>query len=71
MAIMRDQLPNTQVVILRLSSPDLADGLMRGKIASPPSAMNANITEFCEFLVASELVRHIRRLVAPIMRVVF
>jgi hypothetical protein len=35
MAIMRDELPNTQVVILSLSSPDLADGLMRGKIASP------------------------------------
>jgi LysR family transcriptional regulator, hca operon transcriptional activator len=41
MAIMRDELPNTQVVILSLSSPDLADGLMRGKIASPSSAMNA------------------------------
>jgi LysR family hca operon transcriptional activator len=32
MAIMRNELPNTQVVILSLSSPDLADGLMRGKI---------------------------------------
>jgi LysR family hca operon transcriptional activator len=32
MAIMRDELPNTQVVIHSLSSPDLADGLMRGKI---------------------------------------
>jgi LysR family hca operon transcriptional activator len=32
MAIMRDELPNTEVVILSLSSPDLADGLMRGKI---------------------------------------
>jgi LysR family hca operon transcriptional activator len=32
MRIMRDELPNTQVVILSLSSPDLADGLMRGKI---------------------------------------
>jgi LysR family hca operon transcriptional activator len=32
MAIMRDQLPNTEVVILSLSSPDLADGLARGKI---------------------------------------
>jgi hypothetical protein len=41
MAIMRDELSNTQVVILSLSSPDLADGLMRGKIASPSSAMNA------------------------------
>jgi hypothetical protein len=26
MAIMRDELPNTQVVILSLSSPDLVDG---------------------------------------------
>jgi LysR family transcriptional regulator, hca operon transcriptional activator len=32
MGIMRDQLPNTEVVIHSLSSPDLADGLMRGKI---------------------------------------
>jgi len=32
MAIMRDQLPNTEVVILSLSSPDIADGLARGKI---------------------------------------
>jgi LysR family hca operon transcriptional activator len=32
MAIMRDELPNTEVVILSQSSPDLADGLMRGKI---------------------------------------
>jgi len=32
MAIMRDELPNTEVVILSLSSPDLAAGLMRGKI---------------------------------------
>jgi LysR family hca operon transcriptional activator len=32
MAIMRDELPNMEVVILSLSSPDLADGLMRGKI---------------------------------------
>jgi LysR family transcriptional regulator, hca operon transcriptional activator len=32
MAIMRDRLPNTEVVILSLSSPDLADGLARGKI---------------------------------------
>jgi LysR family transcriptional regulator, hca operon transcriptional activator len=32
MAIMRDQLPNTEVVILSQSSPELADGLMRGKI---------------------------------------
>jgi LysR family transcriptional regulator, hca operon transcriptional activator len=32
MAIMRDELPNTEVVILSLSSPELADGLMRGKI---------------------------------------
>jgi LysR family hca operon transcriptional activator len=32
MAIMRDQLPNTEVVILSLSSPDLAEGLARGKI---------------------------------------
>jgi LysR family transcriptional regulator, hca operon transcriptional activator len=37
MAIMRDELPNTQVVILSLSSPDLADGLMRGKITSSAS----------------------------------
>jgi hypothetical protein len=41
MAIMRDELPNTQVVILSLSSSPLADGLMRGKIVSPSSAMNA------------------------------
>ena len=32
MRIMRDALPETEVVILSLSSPDLADGLMRGKI---------------------------------------
>ena len=32
MRIMRDELPNTEVVILSLSSPELADGLMRGKI---------------------------------------
>lgn len=32
MRIMRDELPNTEVVLLSLSSPDLADGLMRGKI---------------------------------------
>ena len=32
MRIMRDELPHTEVVILSLSSPDLADGLMRGKI---------------------------------------
>ena len=32
MRIMRDALPDTEVVILSLSSPDLADGLMRGKI---------------------------------------
>jgi LysR family hca operon transcriptional activator len=32
MAIVRDQLPNTEVIILSQSSPDLADGLMRGKI---------------------------------------
>ena len=32
MRIMRDELPTTEVVILSLSSPDLADGLMRGKI---------------------------------------
>jgi LysR family transcriptional regulator, hca operon transcriptional activator len=32
MAIMRDELPNTEVTIHSLSSPDLADGLMRGKI---------------------------------------
>jgi LysR family hca operon transcriptional activator len=32
MTIMRDELPNTEVVIHSLSSPDLADGLMRGKI---------------------------------------
>jgi LysR family hca operon transcriptional activator len=31
-AIIRDHLPNTEVVILSQSSPDLADGLMRGKI---------------------------------------
>ena len=30
--ILRDELPNTEMVILSLSSPDLADGLMRGKI---------------------------------------
>ena len=32
MRIMRDELPNTEIVILSLSSPELADGLMRGKI---------------------------------------
>jgi len=32
MAIIREQLPNTEVIILSQSSPDLADGLMRGKI---------------------------------------
>ena len=32
MGIMRDELPHTEVVIHSLSSPDLADGLMRGKI---------------------------------------
>ncbi|WP_323989950.1 LysR family transcriptional regulator [Nguyenibacter sp. L1] len=32
MRIMRDELPNTEVVLLSLSSPDLAEGLMRGKI---------------------------------------
>jgi LysR family hca operon transcriptional activator len=32
MGIMRDELPNTEVVVHSLSSPDLADGLMRGKI---------------------------------------
>ncbi len=32
MAIMRDELPNTEIVIHSLSSPDLADGLMRRKI---------------------------------------
>ena len=32
MRIMRDALPNTETVILSLSSPELADGLMRGKI---------------------------------------
>lgn len=32
MTIMRDQLPSTEVVIHSLSSPDLASGLMRGKI---------------------------------------
>lgn len=32
MRIMRDELPNTEVVIHSLSSPDLADGLARGKI---------------------------------------
>ena len=32
MRIMRDELPTTEVVILSLSSPDLADGLTRGKI---------------------------------------
>jgi LysR family hca operon transcriptional activator len=32
MGIMRDELPNTEVVIHSLSSLDLADGLMRGKI---------------------------------------
>ncbi|MCB8882736.1 LysR family transcriptional regulator [Acidisoma cellulosilytica] len=32
MAIMRDELPSTEVVLLSLPSPELADGLMRGKI---------------------------------------
>ncbi|MBR1216539.1 LysR family transcriptional regulator [Bradyrhizobium sp. U87765 SZCCT0131] len=32
MRILRDELPNTEVVILSSSSPDLADGLTRGKI---------------------------------------
>ncbi|MET0222308.1 MAG: LysR family transcriptional regulator [Tardiphaga sp.] len=32
MRIMRDELPTTEVVLHSLSSPDLADGLMRGKI---------------------------------------
>jgi LysR family hca operon transcriptional activator len=32
MRIMRDELPSTEVVILSLSSPDLADGLTRGRI---------------------------------------
>src|ERR1700712_3653723 len=32
MHILRDELPNTETVILSLSSPELADGLMRGKI---------------------------------------
>jgi LysR family hca operon transcriptional activator len=32
MSIMRDELPSTEVVILSLSSPDLAEGLMRGRI---------------------------------------
>ena len=32
MRIMRDELPTTEVVILSMSSPDLAEGLMRGKI---------------------------------------
>ena len=32
MAIMRDALPTTEIVIHSLSSPDLADGLMRGRI---------------------------------------
>jgi LysR family transcriptional regulator, hca operon transcriptional activator len=32
MRIIRDELPNTEVTIHSLSSPDLADGLMRGKI---------------------------------------
>lgn len=32
MAIIRDELPNTEIVLLSQSSPDLADGLMRGKI---------------------------------------
>jgi LysR family hca operon transcriptional activator len=32
MTIMRDQLPNTEVVIHSLSSPDLAAGLVRGRI---------------------------------------
>jgi hypothetical protein len=33
MAIMRDELPNTQVVILSLSSPDLADGFRHERIS--------------------------------------
>ena len=32
MRIMRNELPSTETVILSLSSPELADGLMRGKI---------------------------------------
>jgi LysR family hca operon transcriptional activator len=32
MGIMRDALPNTEVVILSMSSPELAEGLMNGKI---------------------------------------
>jgi LysR family hca operon transcriptional activator len=32
MSIIRNQLPKVEVVILSLSSPELADGLMRGKI---------------------------------------
>jgi LysR family transcriptional regulator, hca operon transcriptional activator len=32
MRIMGDELPTTEVVLLSLSSPDLADGLMRGRI---------------------------------------
>ncbi len=32
MKIIRDELPNTEVIIHSLSSPDLADALMRGKI---------------------------------------
>ena len=32
MRIMQDALPTTEIVILSLSSPDLADGLTRGKI---------------------------------------
>jgi LysR family hca operon transcriptional activator len=32
MRIMRDALPDTETVILSLSSPELADGLMRGRI---------------------------------------
>ena len=32
MRIIRDELPSAEVVLLSLSSPDLADGLMRGKI---------------------------------------
>jgi LysR family hca operon transcriptional activator len=32
MRILRDELPNTEIVIHSLSSPELADGLMRGKI---------------------------------------
>jgi LysR family hca operon transcriptional activator len=32
MRIMRDELPNTEIVVLSLSSPELADGLKRGKI---------------------------------------